>query len=106
VHGGTRENGLASMGIERHEENRRIEALEDQFQPRWLAFDDPLRSKCCSVRCRQRTSSCGWRRRACSAETADAAAKSAETADATAKSAEDSGRYSTSRLGHAFRRFA
>jgi hypothetical protein len=82
------------MGVERHEENRRVEALEDQVQPRWLAFDHSPHRKCCSVRCHQRTSSRGWRRRA----------KSAETADATAKSAEDSGRYSTRRLDRAIAR--
>jgi hypothetical protein len=61
--------------------------LEDQFQTRWLAFDHPLHTKCCSVRCPQRTSS--------------RAARSAETADATVKSAEDSGRYSTARPARA-----
>jgi hypothetical protein len=94
VHRSTLKNALSLMCVERHEVNRRIEALEDQFQTRWLAFDQPLRSKCCSVRCPQRTSSRAWRR----------AAESAETADATVKSAEDSGRYSTARPDRAFRR--
>jgi hypothetical protein len=128
VHGGTRKNALPAMRVERHEENRRVEALEDQVQPRWLAFDHSPHRKCCSVRCHQRTSSRGWRPRAGSAETADATAGSAETADAAARSAEtadatarygptapdatarsagDSGRYSSSRPHLAFtRRFA
>jgi hypothetical protein len=84
------------MRVERHEENRRVEPLEDQVQPRWLAFDHSPHRNCCSVRCHQRTSSRAWRPRA----------RSAETADATAQSAGDSGRYSSLRLGHAFRRFA
>lgn len=50
VHGGTRKNALSPMRVERHEENRRVEALENQFEAAWLAFDDPLHSKCCSVR--------------------------------------------------------
>jgi hypothetical protein len=117
---------LPPVRIERHEKNGRIEALEDRLQTRWFAFDHSLHSKCCSVRCPQRTSSYEGRRvtnsaetadttarsaetadaTARSAETADATARSAETADATARSAEDSGRYSTSPDRAVRRRFA
>jgi hypothetical protein len=69
------------MRVERHEENRRVEALENKFEARWLAFDHSPHRNCCSVRCHQRTSSHGWRRRA--------------------GSAGDSGRYSTRRLDRA-----
>jgi hypothetical protein len=62
------------MRIEGHEEHGRVEALEDQCEPRWFAFNHSPHRKCCSVRCPQRTSLRGRR--------------------SVIRSAEDSGRYS------------
>lgn len=86
MHRDAGKDALSPMGVEGHEENRRVESLEDQLEPRWLSFDHSPHRKCCSVRCPQRTSSRGWRR--------------------AARSAEDSGRYSPSRLAREFWRFA
>jgi hypothetical protein len=75
VHRGVRKNRLSPMRVEREEVNRRVEALEDKLEARWLTLDHPLHRRCCSVRSPQRTSLRAWRR--------------------LTKSAEDSGRYST-----------
>jgi hypothetical protein len=72
------------MCVKRHKVNRRVEALEDRFEPRWLSFDHSLHGKCCSGRCSLCTSSRAWRR--------------------PVRSTADSGRYSTSRPYRAFRR--
>ena len=101
---GVGKDRLSPMGVERHEENGRVEALKDKLEARWLSFDHSSHRRCCSVRCPQRTSSRPWRPSPESAETADATARSADTADAAARSAEDSGRYSTSAPYRAFRR--
>ncbi len=92
MHRLVRKDGLAPMGVKRHQENRRVEPLEDQIETRGFVFDHWSHGNRCSVRCPQRTSSRAWRR----------SGKSAQTADATAQSAEDSGRYSASQPDRAF----
>ena len=84
VYRGPRKNALSLMRVEGNEENRRVEALEDRIEARWLPFDHSPHRKCCSVRCPQRTSSRAGR--------------------CAAKSADDSARYSTSRRGRTSRR--
>jgi hypothetical protein len=68
MHRRIRKNALAPMGVEGHEENRCVEALEDQLETRRLGFDHSPHRRRCSVRCPQRTSVDAWRRVPTSAE--------------------------------------